>query len=168
MGRIRRRKLRVVWNLLIVSILLSIAAALGILTATLLSISKMLPTKEIDITRLSEATNIYSSEGVLLARIYEENRQFVPITEIPKVLQDATVAIEDERFYDHAGVDAKAILRALVQNIRGGRYVQGGSTITQQLARTIYLSQRKTLSRKLQEAVLAHEIERRLSKQEIL
>lgn len=169
MRRIRRRKLRIVWNLFKVTVLLLMVGALAFLGATFYHISRLLPSgDEIVITEPSEATLIFSSDGVLLARIYQENRESVDISEIPKVLQDATVAIEDARFYTHAGLDAKAIGRALVENIRGGRWAQGGSTITQQLARNMFLSQRKTISRKLQELLLAREIERRLSKEEIL
>ncbi|MBI3945695.1 MAG: PBP1A family penicillin-binding protein [Armatimonadetes bacterium] len=157
------------WNIFKVAFLLAIAGVLGLAGATFYSISKLLPSgDEIVVTEPPETTRIYASDGSLLARIYQENRESADIAEIPKVLQDATVAIEDSRFYTHAGLDAKAIVRALYENIRGGRWAQGGSTITQQLARNIFLSQRKTVSRKLQELLLAREIERRLSKEEIL
>ena len=88
--------------------------------------------------------------------------------DIPKDLQKATVAIEDERFYSHVGIDFRGIVRALVENLRTGRISQGGSTITQQLARNIYLTKEKKLSRKLQEMVLAIQLERNYSKEEIL
>lgn len=169
MRRIRSRRLRVTWYIIKICILLLMAGTLGLLAATFYSVSKVIPTHEdIDAWVPKEATLIYSSDGVLLAQVYEENREPVPITEIPKQLQDATVAIEDSRFYMHSGVDLRGIVRALVENVRGGRVMQGGSTLTQQLARNIYLSHRRTVSRKLQEILLAREIERRLSKEEIL
>ncbi len=169
MRRIRSRKLRTALNLIKIAILLVIAGALGILAATFYTISKVLPSPgELEVYVPAEATRIFSSEGKLLATVYEENRQSIPITQMPKYLQDATVAIEDSRFYTHSGVDPKGILRAVYENLRRGSFMQGGSTLTQQLARNIYLSQRKTVSRKLQEMLLAREIERRLSKEEIL
>src|SRR5262245_12025863 len=84
-------------------------------------------------------------------------------------MQHAMVDIEDERFYQHSGLDFRGLARALWQNLRGGDLTQqGGSTITQQLARNVYLSQQKTLSRKLKETMLAVQIERNLSKRQIL
>jgi len=118
--------------------------------------------------RPSDATRIYSSDGVMLARLFEENRDVVKLKDIPEVVQQATVAIEDKRFYQHKGVDPFGIARAIVVNIRGGAMEQGASTITQQLARNIYLSRRKTIARKLQEAVLALALERKFTKQQIL
>ena len=118
--------------------------------------------------RPSDATRIYSSDGVMLARLFEENRDVVKLKDIPEIVQQATVAIEDKRFYQHKGVDPFGIARAIVVNIRGGALEQGASTITQQLARNIYLSRRKTIARKLQEAVLALALERKFTKQQIL
>lgn len=115
-----------------------------------------------------EATIIYSSDGVVLGRVYREDRTNVPLEKIPRSLRDATVAVEDSRFYEHAGVDMKGIARAIYTNVRGQRLAQGGSTITQQLARNVYLTQRKTFQRKIQEAVLAILIERRYDKDKIL
>ncbi len=92
----------------------------------------------------------------------------MPITDIPADLQHATVAIEDSRFYNHVGIDLRGIGRAVVQNLRTGRVSQGGSTLTQQLARNVYLTREKKLSRKLQEIILALKIERNFSKEQIL
>ncbi len=165
----RSRRLRVVWNVLQISILLVLAVGLGGVAAMLYSVSRMLPPgDEIGTFLPHEATLIYSADGQLIARIYEENREAIQITDIPKILQDATVAIEDSRFYTHAGVDLKGIARALWVNLRGGRLSQGGSTLTQQLATSIYLTRQRTVSRKLQEMLLARELERRKSKEEIL
>jgi penicillin-binding protein 1A len=116
----------------------------------------------------TEATKIISSDGVVLASIYEENREFIPITSIPKNLQNATVAIEDSRFFKHRGVDFVGVGRAFYQNFRRGYMSQGGSTLTQQLARNIYLTREKKLSRKLQEMFLAIQLERNYSKEQIL
>jgi len=152
-----------------IAALLLFAIFLGIIGGTFYSVSKLLPSSlDIASYKPTEATKIISSDGVTLAEIYEENREVVQIEDIPKDLQNATVAIEDERFFRHLGVDFRGIARALYQNLRTGRVVQGGSTITQQLARNIYLTREKRLSRKLQEIVLALQLERNYSKQQIL
>jgi penicillin-binding protein 1A len=116
----------------------------------------------------SQATRIYGEGGELIASLFRENRQIVPLTDIPPILRQAVLAIEDERFYSHRGVDPRGIARALWHNVREGEVVEGGSTITQQLARNLFLSQERVLSRKIAEAMLAIEIERRLTKEEIL
>lgn len=117
-------------------------------------------------------TLIYSSDGTLLARLYVENRRVVPISQIPKDLQNATVAFEDKRFYEHSGIDVQGIIRALGRNIESGDLTgQGGSTITQQLARNMGvdgLTKQKSISRKVHEWVIANQIEKSYTKQRIL
>jgi penicillin-binding protein 1A len=116
-----------------------------------------------------ESTKILSADGHVLATIFmDENREYVPLEKIPKSLRNATVAIEDKRFYDHNGVDFRGIGRALVEDVKTKARAQGGSTITQQLVRNVYLTQRKSVGRKIQEALLAVQIERKYSKDEIL
>jgi penicillin-binding protein 1A len=110
---------------------------------------------------------VYSQDGQLLGEFGDERRQFVPIAEIPKVMKDAVLAIEDARFYEHGGVDYKGVLRAALENLRDA-HSQGASTITMQVARNFYLSTEKTLTRKLYEVLLALNIERQLSKEQIL
>lgn len=110
---------------------------------------------------------IYTADDVLIGEFGQERRDFVAIEDMPLQLKNAIVAIEDERFYTHAGVDPKAILRALLSNVTGG-VPQGGSTITIQVARTFFLSQERTLARKLKEAMLANRIEASLTKDKIL
>jgi 1A family penicillin-binding protein len=97
-----------------------------------------------------------------------EARTYRPLDEIPQVIVDAVLATEDQRFYYHFGIDPIGILRAIVVNLRAGKLVEGGSTLTQQLAKNILLSPQKTLSRKAQEAFAALSLELRLSKKEIL
>lgn len=113
-------------------------------------------------------TKVYSQDGQELARLFAEHREMVPLEQIPQALINATIAIEDSRFFEHRGVDLRGIARAIKENWQAGRQVQGGSTITQQLARELYLSRKPTLMRKLQEALLALNLERRYSKWEIL
>lgn len=113
-------------------------------------------------------TRMYSTEGVLLTELFHEKRNPVPLSRIPETLKSAILATEDRQFYDHIGVDLKGILRAVVKNIVAGEFVEGASTLTQQLAKTLFLTPEKSLSRKIKEAVLAVQIERRFSKDEIL
>ena len=125
-----------------------------------------------DVSRLyappSQATRIYAENGELIASLFRENRQIVSLSEIPPRLRQAVLAIEDERFYSHRGIDLRGIARALWRNVREGGLVEGGSTITQQLARNLFLTQERAISRKVAEILLALEIERRLTKDEIL
>src|SRR5687768_7373913 len=97
----------------------------------------------------------------------DEQRRDVPLSEIPKHLRDAFVAVEDHRFYTHLGVDPIALGRAVVRNFSTGS-AQGGSTLTQQLARTLFLSNQKTYGRKIREAILALNIDAQLSKEQVL
>ena len=113
-------------------------------------------------------TRIYSADKELLAERFTEKREPVPLNVIPDDLKEAILATEDNLFYEHPGVDLKSILRAIVRNIQAGEYVEGASTITQQLAKTLFLTPRKSIMRKLKEAFLALQIERRYTKDEIL
>jgi penicillin-binding protein 1A len=116
----------------------------------------------------SAVTRIYSSDRVLLAELFVEKRDPVPLTSIPAYLKAALVATEDRKFYSHSGVDLKGILRAIIRDIRAGEFVEGASTITQQLSKTLFLTPQKTLVRKIKEAMLAFQLERRYTKNEIL
>ncbi|HEX6690227.1 MAG TPA: penicillin-binding protein 1A [Burkholderiales bacterium] len=111
---------------------------------------------------------IYTAEGVMIGEFGEERRAVVSIAEVPPQLKNAIIAAEDERFYEHAGIDYIGVLRAAYANVaaRGAR--QGASTITMQVARNFFLSSEKTLNRKLYEALLAFKIEHSLTKDQIL
>ena len=119
--------------------------------------------------RVGQTSVVYGAKGGVIATIAadEQNRP-VELSQISPWLQKATIAIEDRRFYDHKGIDYRGTLRALVRDLESGSAAQGGSTITQQLARTLYLGRDKTLSRKLTEGCIAASIERRWSKERIL
>ncbi len=110
---------------------------------------------------------VFSADGVLLGEFGEERRTFVPIAQIPKVMQDAVLAIEDARFYRHSGVDYLGVLRAGLAQFNKAKS-QGASTITMQVARNFYLSTAKTFTRKIYEILLALKIERQLGKEQIL
>ncbi len=110
---------------------------------------------------------VFTADGVEIATFGAERRQFVPIERIPKLMQDAVIAVEDARFREHSGVDPKGMARAAVAMMTGGLR-QGASTITQQVARVFFLEQKFTPERKTQEIVIALELEKRLSKAKIL
>ncbi len=110
---------------------------------------------------------VYTAEGVLIGEFGEERRTVVAIGAVPAALKNAIIAAEDERFYQHSGVDYVGVLRAAYQNLSSGGRRQGASTITMQVARNFFLSTEKTLTRKLYEALLAFKIEANLNKEQI-
>ena len=111
---------------------------------------------------------VYSVEGLLIGEFGEERRAVVKISEVPEVLKRSILAAEDERFYQHAGIDYMGVLRAAFSNLTSGGRRQGASTITMQVARNFFLSSEKTLTRKLYEALLSFKIEHNLQKDQIL
>jgi penicillin-binding protein 1A len=113
-------------------------------------------------------SKIYDDNDELLTELHVERRIFMPLSRIPQSLKDAIIATEDRRFHSHWGIDPVGIARAVYQNYRRGRIVEGGSTITQQLTKVLFLTPDKSLERKLKEAILALELERRYSKDRIL
>ena len=115
-----------------------------------------------------QGTKIYDDNDEPITELHVERRILVPLTQIPQSLRDAILATEDRRFYSHWGIDPIGVARAVVQNYRRGKIVEGGSTITQQLTKVLFLTPDKSLERKLKEAVLALELERRYSKDRIL
>jgi penicillin-binding protein 1A len=118
---------------------------------------------------LAQTTFLYAADGSLITQLHAtEDRVVLSRSEIPQELRDAAVAIEDRRFYTHHGVDLQAILRAAVENVESGHVVEGGSTITQQLVKQLYVGEADTFRRKFDEAVLAWQLEDRYSKEQIL
>lgn len=116
----------------------------------------------------AEATIIYDKNGNVVERMFTENRQLVKLSKMPDLLPKAFIAAEDGRFYDHPGLDVISVLRAALNNAVQGRKGQGGSTITQQVAKSLLLTPEKTYIRKLREAILAWRIDKLLSKDEIV
>ncbi len=147
--------------------------ALSVLTGSLLgflywSLSDLPAINSLEEYAPAESSLIYSSDGKELAELYLERRTFIPSYKIPDYVKKAFVAIEDARFYSHPGVDLIGILRALFQDIRTRSIAQGGSTITQQLAKMLFLKPEKSIVRKLKEAAISIQIEKRYTKDEIL
>ncbi len=117
----------------------------------------------------AESSKILAADGSLLAAVHgEEDREAVPLVRVPTTLRNAVVAVEDERFWRHRGVDVKALGRAVRANTTTGRVVEGASTITQQYVKNEVVGATAPCGEKLREALLAHRLERRLSKERIL
>lgn len=169
--RSRRRKrknsiglilLRILFIVIVVS---GFAVAGGLLGAYMGIIESTPPLNTVDVKPESYTSFIYDANGNEIDKLHgEENREYVQLSKIPKNLQNAVVAIEDERFYEHNGIDIKGIFRALVVNIKQHDMTQGASTITQQLIKNEVLSSEKKLKRKIQEQYLAVNFEKDLEK----
>lgn len=161
-----RREKRRRWGLIFFVFLISIC--LGGVAGVIAGYLKSAPSlAEVEFSP-SLTSYIYDANGEVLARLYKENRVKVSIDRIPRDLKNAIVAAEDDKFYNHHGINLMAIVRALWVDLRKGAAVQGGSTITQQLAKNAFLSHKRVLSRKLQELLWTIQIERKYSKEEIL
>ncbi len=115
-----------------------------------------------------ESSKIFSYDNVLLTEFYVERRTFIPHEKIPKHVINAFIAVEDTRYYKHHGIDLIRTIGALFRNIKEGAFVQGGSTITQQLAKMLFLKPEKTITRKIKEIVLSLRIENKYTKDEIM
>jgi len=148
-------------GLLVVVPALLVAIAVAVVLPTLPSLDRVTD------YRPRQPLQVVTRDGVEIAQFGAERRIYLPIEKIPKRMQEAVVAIEDARFYEHGGIDWRGVARAVVANLTGGRF-QGASTITQQVARNFFLSQRRTFERKLKEALLAVKIEHELGKDQIL
>src|SRR5690349_8483888 len=153
-----------------------LALAAGLLAAGLLILGLVVVLAYPNLPELGALTayqpkvplRIYTAEGTLIGEFGEERRAVVSIDEVPQQLKHAIIAAEDERFYQHPGIDYIGVLRAAYANLVAGGRRQGASTITMQVARNFFLSSEKTLTRKLYEALLAFKIEHSLTKEQIL
>ncbi len=150
---------------------LATAGVLSVLVLLAVALSVAYPNLP-DISELSDyrpklPLRVFSLEGSLIGEFGEERRQLTPIAQIPKIMTDAVLAIEDARFYEHGGIDYKGVLRAAIANL-GRVKSQGASTITMQVARNVYLSSEKTYTRKIYEILLTFKLEHLLSKDQIL
>ena len=152
------------------AVLAVVLAGAGIATgAAVLALGPRCDLDALHPVTIGQNTFVYAADGSLLGVIpAERNRQVVPLRQMSPWLTKATVAIEDRRFYQHGGVDAEGIMRALWRDVKAGKVVEGGSTITQQLVRTLYISNERTVERKVTEACLAVKLDDAWSKQRIL
>ncbi len=156
------------WVLLVLALLIvaGLAAGAGVLYA----LTRNMPNID-DMQRRANAVNtvIYDRHGDIIAELHgAENRVLVKSDQIPEVMKQATVAVEDQRFYEHHGVDIIGIARAAVADLKAGAVVQGGSTITAQYVKNAYVGGEQSITRKLREAVLAYQLENRWDKDHIL
>jgi len=165
----KNKGLKIVLITVLVLLILFVFTTFVVIASTTLSNAIVLPKIKMDkLKHIPQRTKIYADDGSLLAVFYKYNRENISLNEIPDHVIKATLAIEDQRFFSHNGVDFKSISRAIVTNIKNGRIVEGGSTITQQLVKNLFLSNEKTLERKIKEAILAYQLEQKLSKKKIL
>lgn len=147
--------------------ILTVATVSGITLAYILKIYNELP--ELKKVELNTSSLIYDSQGVLLDEIHsEEHRKLVELEDIDQDIINAIIAIEDKNFYSHNGIDSNAVIRAAYQNFINKEISSGASTLTMQLIKNLYLTNKKSWERKITEAFLARELERHLSKEEIL
>ena len=165
----RRRWLRFFLMLVgIGSLIMAAAAGVAALWAFTILPRSLPSVKTLETFQPLQGSKVYDDNDELLTELHVERRIFVPLAHIPQSLRDAVIATEDRRFYSHFGVDPIGIARAVYQNYRRGRIVEGGSTITQQLTKVLFLTPDKSLERKMKEAALAFELERRYPKDRIL
>ena len=164
-GSIRRKAL-VIFGVLLGTVLL----AVGAVAAWVYSVAEGVNIDKLKPIHQGSTSQVFAADGSRLGYIQSATiRQPVEGSEIPKILKEATVAIEDKNFYEHGGVDPEAIVRAAFEDIQQGAAVQGGSTITQQLVRNLYISNpQDTITRKIKEAVMADQFESKHSKRWIL
>jgi len=162
----KRRKLNVLRLIIVIIAMLVVlggGAAFGMVVYSL----QGLPAWDPAALDPSNATEIYDKDGNLIAHLGQEKRTLVKIRDVPPIVKKAVLAAEDIRFYQHHGIDLRAIARAIWTDITGGSLSQGGSTITQQLVKNSFLTPDKTFKRKIQEAFLAIQVERHFTKDEI-
>ena len=158
----RPKKRRRVWlKVTALAVFLIVVAGLGASAGGIYAMTRDLPSLD-SLERRPNALNttIYAKNGAVIAELHgAENRVQLKSEQIPEIMKQATVAVEDERFYGHHGVDAQGIARAMMKNLRAGEIIEGGSTITQQLVKNIYRRNERTYSRKMREALLAAALE---------
>jgi penicillin-binding protein 1A len=150
-------------------ILISLILTFGFIAGAYIAIAKGVPPiSELKKYRFIEGTKVYADDDTLIGEFKIEKGIYVPLKDIPPHLKNAVVATEDSRFWKHKGIDYLGIGRALIKDILSASLKEGGSTITQQLAKIMFLSSEKTIQRKIKEAQLAIKLEKELSKEEIL
>ncbi|CAM5211182.1 peptidoglycan glycosyltransferase OS=Bosea thiooxidans OX=53254 GN=SAMN05660750_04657 PE=3 SV=1 [Bosea thiooxidans] len=167
-GRRGRRRRTLLGGLFYWTMVLGLWCAIGLGGLIAYHASQLPPIDQLTVPKRPPNIAILAADGSLLANRGETGGRTVTIGEIPPYLPKAFVAIEDRRFYEHFGIDPIGITRALVTNLRGRGVAQGGSTLTQQLAKNLFLTQERTAARKIQEAILALWLERTYSKDQIL
>jgi penicillin-binding protein 1A len=163
-----RRRRSFIGRIFYATFVLGLWAMIGVAGLVAYHATQLPPIDQLKVPKRPPNIAILASDGTLVANRGETGGQNVSIRDLPPYLPQAFVAIEDRRFYSHFGVDPMGIARALVTNVSSGQTMQGGSTLTQQLAKNLFLTQERTASRKIQEAILSLWLEAKYSKDEIL
>ena len=169
--KIKKRTGIIVFRIFFIALLIAGFAGVGSVMGIVLGFISTAPEiNEMYVTPEGYASIVYDSEGNELATLYgeEANRIYVELDQIPKHLQKAFIAVEDERFYDHFGIDLRGVARAVVKNIKTRSFSEGASTITQQLIKNNVLTEEKKWERKIQEQYLAIQLEKKMDKDKIL
>lgn len=164
-----KRKTNIILAFVFIVVFLFVAVALGSLAVAATIINNIPNLKNQGDVQNWQTTKIYAADGTLLTNLYyEQDRVVVPLSQISTDLQHAVIAIEDERFYKHEGFDPQAIARAFFIDLATGHIVEGASTLDQQYIKNTILTPQKTFSRKIQEAVLAYQLDQKYTKDQIL
>ncbi len=164
----KRSKLRIILYIIVAVFALGIIGLVSIIVY-IYALSLELPsTDEFSKFKYTEPMVVYDAKGNIIAELGAERRYPISIEQMPPYVYQAVVAVEDARFYEHSGIDPWGIARAMVSNIKAGRMVEGGSTLTQQLVKVIYLSPERKLKRKIKEVIIAYRLDKELSKEKIL
>ncbi|MBF0487503.1 MAG: PBP1A family penicillin-binding protein [Nitrospirae bacterium] len=150
-------------------VVIAIAISLGFFSGYLFWAFSDLPKiRQLEQYTPLESSIVYSADNEILAELFVERRTFVPYFSIPQHVKNAFIAVEDARFYKHKGIDFVRMIGAVVKDLKAGGFVQGGSTITQQLAKMLFLKPERSINRKIKEAALSIQIERHYTKDEII
>ena len=163
--RRRVRKRKSFWPKLLITTLLLAFFGVAMTGATVWYLSLDLPNVEqLHSHQPNVVTRVHADDGTIIGQFFVERRILTPLEEIPKELRQAVIAVEDSRFMEHGGLDALGIVRAFITNLEALQIRQGASTITQQLARSVFLTRERSYKRKIKEAILAVHMEKTLSK----
>ena len=164
----KRSKLRIILYTLGAMFALGIIGLVSIIIYIYILSQQLPSTDEFSKFKYTEPMVVYDAKGNIIAELGAERRYPISIDQMPPYVYQAVVAVEDARFYEHSGIDPWGIARAMVSNIKAGKMIEGGSTLTQQLVKVIYLSPERKLKRKIKEAIIAYRLDKELSKEKIL
>ena len=151
-----------------IAVLVTVAGLAGVGATTVRNATAYKGLPDVELRPLAQRSRMVAADGSVIATLYEEDREPVPLQSIPPLVRKAVIAVEDRAFYEHNGVSVRGLLRAMKRNTTAGGMAQGGSTITQQLVKNSILTSERSYDRKAKEAVLAFRMEKKLSKQQIL
>lgn len=164
----KHSKLRIILYIIGTLFALGIIGLVSIIVYIYVLSLELPSTDEFSKFKYTEPMVVYDAKGNIIAELGAERRYPISIDQMPPYVYQAVVAVEDARFYEHSGIDPWGIARAMVSNIKAGRMVEGGSTLTQQLVKVIYLSPERKLKRKIKEVIIAYRLDKELSKEKIL